>query len=325
MRRATIPNVSMTITWTTVVGAIEGVLRALGNSRPTHELMGITGHAFRLALTEQSGVVAAGPTAASADFRRVLPLYRNTGRTFELVEASPADRDYAKKREKAIKQIRKNIGRHRPAVAFDLHLPEFGIIFGYDDRARTLEVSSLMSSQYGATLAESRWPVPERGQRLIVFLVGKQQRIGRTRAYRDALRFAFDYAWHGDPGDPTHAAHGLASFERWRAAFEQGREIDPAGHARIIQTVQTARRDAARFLRESVAAEVPAGAVYATIAATAYDRGALAFSRMATLFPYPAGGDVAGAAGRLVAIGALREAEEHERTALNAIESIYSR
>jgi hypothetical protein len=59
-------------------------------------------------------------------------------------------------------------------------------------------------------------------------------------------------------------------------------------------------------------------------AAAAYDRAALAFSRMATLFPYPSGGDVSGAAGRLVAAGALREAEEHERTALSAIESIYS-
>ncbi|MGD9893015.1 MAG: hypothetical protein AB7U18_17185, partial [Dehalococcoidia bacterium] len=314
-----------TITWTTIVGAIYGVLGSLVDPRPTHELMGMTGHAFRLALTEQNGVVAAGSAAAAADFARVLPLYRNTGRAFALIEASPADRGYTKLREKAIKQIRKSISRRRPVVAFDLHLPEFGIVFGYDDRMHTLEVSSLMSSQYGATLAESRWPVPEQEQRLIVLVTGKEQRIERARAERDALRFALDYAAHGDPGDPTRAAHGLTAFARWRAAFEQGREIDPAGNARIIQTVQTARRDAARFLRENVAGTIPAAASDAAVAATAYDRVALAFSRMATLFPYPAGGDVTGAAGRLVALAALREAEEHERAALYAIESIYSR
>jgi hypothetical protein len=325
MSRATLLNVSMSITWTTVAGAIEGALRALGEPRPSHEVMGITGHAFRIAVTEQSGVVAAGPAAASVDFDRALPLYRNTGRGFDLTEASPSDRNYAKQREKAIKQIRKSISRGRPAVVYDLHLPEFGIVHGYDDRAHTFEVSSLMSSQYGATLAESRWPVPERGQRLIVLLIGKPQRIEPVRAYHDALRFAVEYAAGGDPGDPTKAAHGLAASERWRAAYEQGWEIEPSGNARTIQTVQTARRDAARFLRETVAGAMPDAAGRAAEAADAYDRAALAFSRMATLFPYPTGGDVAGAAGRLVAMSALREAEEHERTALNAIESIYSR
>jgi hypothetical protein len=270
-------------------------------------------------------VIAAGSAAAAIDFGRVLALYRNTGRTFELIEALPSDRRFAKQREKAIAQMRKNIKRGRPAIAFDLHLPEFGIVFGYDDRAHTLEVSSLMSGQYGTTLAESRWPVPERTERLIVLLVGKEQRVERTRAYGDALRFAVEYASAGDPRDPTHAAHGLAAFAVWRVAFEQGREIEPAGHARMIQTVQTARRDAARFLRECVEVEMPAAAERAGVAAAAYDRAALAFSRMATLFPYPAGGDVTGAAGRLVALGALREAEDQERAALNMIESIYSR
>jgi hypothetical protein len=325
MSRVILPNVSMNITWTTVVGAIEGALRALGRPRPTHELMGITGHAFRLAVTEYHGVVAAGPAAAAMDFVRALPLYRNTGQAFDLIEALPSDRGFAKLRDKAIAQIRKNIKHGRPAVAFDLHLPEFGIIFGYDDRARTLEVSSLMSGQYGTTLAESRWPVPERAERLIVLLLGRERRVERKRAYQDALRFAIDYGARGDPGDPTDATHGFAAFERWRTAFELGREVEPAGHARMIQTVQTARRDAARFLRECVAVEMPAAAEPAHVAAAAYDRVALALSRMATLFPYPAGGDVTGAAGRMVALGALCEAEEHERAALNSIGSIYSR
>jgi len=181
-----------------------------------------------------------------------------------------------------------------------------------------------MSGQYGETLAESRWPVPERERRLIALLIGDRQPIDPTRAYRDALRFAVEYAKRGDPGDPTRAIHGFAALVRWRTAFEAGLPIDPAGNAHAIQTVQTARRDAARFLRESVAARAPAMAGTAAEAATAYDRVALAFSRMATLFPYPAGGDVGSPAGRMVAVSALREAEEHERQALELIESIYS-
>jgi hypothetical protein len=325
MSRARLPNVSLSVTWTTFVGALEGALRALGEPHATHDLMGITGHAFRIALTERDGVLLAAPAAAAVDFARALSLYGNAGRKLELVAASPADRNFAKRREKALKQIRKTIARGRPVIAYDIHLPEFGIIYGYDDRAHTLTVSSLISGQYGDTLAEGRWPVPERGQRLIAFLVGDRRRVDPARAYDDALRFALSYATGGDPGDPTGAVHGFAAFARWRSAFEQGREIDAPGNARAIQTVQTARRDAARFLRESVAPANPAAGGGLRDAAAAYDRVALAFSRMATLFPYPAGGDTTSVAGRLVAAGALREAEEHERTALAAVESIYSR
>jgi len=128
MTQKRLPNVAFVPTWTTLVGALEGAMRALGEPRPTHELMGDTGHAFRIALTVRDGVLAAAPAAASIDLKRSLPLYRNAGRKLDLISLSADDRNYVKLREKALKQIRKAINRGRPVVAYDIHLPEFGII-----------------------------------------------------------------------------------------------------------------------------------------------------------------------------------------------------
>ena len=310
-----LPPVNIAFNWTSLAGALEGTLRAAGEAPDTAHVMGITGLAFRLAVPAEGGVLFSGPAAASLDVQRALPLLRHTGLALELVSTATAARDYSKRREEALKGIRKTIDRGRPVIAYDLHIPEWGIIWGYDDRARTLSVSSLMSGQYGETLAEGRWPVPERSGRLLALLVKGRERVDMTRARREALGFALAYAEGGDAGDPTGAAHGLAAFTRWDEALAGDVLIDPGGHAHVIQTVQTARRDAARFLRQ-LARAVPGAAPALTEAAAAYDRVALAFSRLATLFPYPAGGDVASRGGRQVALSSLRAAERDERAAL---------
>ena len=312
-----IAGVSLTFSWTSLIGALDGVLRALGAARPFHELMGVTGFAFRLALTEEAGVLAAAPAAAAVGLRSALPLLENAGVGLELMEARPDEPAYGDRRHEALRAMRRSIDRGRPAIAYDLHVPEFGIVGGYDDAAGTLTVSTLMSGQFGATLAERRWPVPERRGPMIVLVPGRLRPVDPGGAAVTALRFAVAYAEAGDPDDSTGATHGLAAYARWRECFERGEPIDPAGNARAIQTVQAARRDAARFLRESGFGAPAAGAL--AKAAEAYERVALAVSRMATLFPYPAGGDPTSPAGRHVALAALRDAEAHEREALEQV------
>lgn len=315
MTRKRLDGVDLMVTWSTLIGSLAGALRGTGDPVEIRRLMGDTGFAFRLALTESGGVLARAPAAASLDLRGALPLLANAGREIGAVVAARGTRAYDMERQKALKQVRRSIDRGRPAIAFDLHLPEFGLVRGYDDRARTLLVSSLMSGQYGEVVQEDRWPVPERDEPLIVLLLGNRRRVDRARAARDALRFALDYTAQGDPGDPTGATHGLAAFSRWRAALESGAAIDRAGHARVIQNVQAARHDAAGYLRD-LAAEHAAAAASFTEAAAAYDRVALSVSRLATLFPYPAGGDLDNAGLRRLAAATLGEAETHERVAL---------
>jgi hypothetical protein len=312
-----IPRVEIAPNWTTVAGAIAGVLTAVGERVSPAWVMGVTGHAFRLALTEAEGVLAAAPAAAAAGFATMLPLYGNTGRAFDLIDCATTAPDYPEQRAAALARIRAAIDRDRPVPAYDLHLPEWGIIHGYDDRSRALVVSTLMSGQYGNVLAEERWPAPERPSRLVVLLTGDRTRPEPRQAVTDALAFAVRYAEAGDPNDPTAATHGLAAFARWRSALTESAPLDAAGHARTIVTVETARRDAARFLREATRFVTTPAATALEAAAAAYDAAALACSRLATLFPYPAGGDVTNQGMRLAASAALRTAEAHERAALD--------
>lgn len=319
MGAKSLPNATIVPEWASLIGALAGCLRALGDPYETAWLIGVTGHAFRCALTEADGVIAAGPAAVAVDFARVAPLYRNGGRAVRLIESDTRVRDYPKRREEALKQIRRSIDRGRPVVAYDLHIPEFGIIHGYDDRARTLSVSSMISQQYGATLAEARWPVPERSGRMIVLLLGEREKIDPRRALSETLRFAVAYSAAGEPGDPTGAAHGFAAFSRWREALAGGAPIDASGHARLIQMLQSARRDAATFLRAQAATLPPALAAPLTEAAAAYERVALACSRLATLFPYPGGGAISSAGMRQAAAASLRQVETDEHAAVERL------
>jgi len=321
MGQRLLPNVALDVTWSTLIGALSGALRALDQPVPMHHLMGLTGFAFRITLTLSDGIVAAAPAAPALDLRRALPLLENGGRDLEIIDAGTGARDFAKRRERALRALRKGIERGRPAIAYDLHLPEYGLVHGYDDRAHTLVVSTLLSSQYGSLLAESRWPVPERASPLIVLLIGRSRRVDQARALREALRFALAYAQHGDAGDPTGSAHGLDAYARWRAAFARETLIDAAGNARAIQTVLSARRDAARFLREINETHGSTASQPLHAAAAAYERVALVLSRMATLFPYPSGGDVVSAGVRRLASAGLEEAEREERAALASLEA----
>jgi hypothetical protein len=319
MAQKRLADVALTVTWTTLIGALHGGLRAFGEAPPVPELMVRSGFAFRFALSRSGGTLAAASVAAALDPARVQALLGNTGIKLDVIATERDDRRYAERRERALKEARKGIDRGRPAIDYDLHLPEFGLIVGYDDRARTLLVSTLLSGQFGERLPQDRWPVPERDGRLLLFPLRGRQRVDPARALRAALGFALGYAERGDPGDPTGAVHGLPAFAAWADALRSGAPIDPSGHARAIQTVQAARRDAATYLH-AAALTFPRAAVALSEAAAGYEAEVVALAQLATLFPFPSGGDIENPGLRTVAAHALAAVEAAERRALVALD-----
>lgn len=306
--------------WTSLAGALEGALRFLGEQVTTPWVMGVSGHAFRLALRIDAGEVAAPGAETAIDLKSAAARYRSLGRTFDVVVARAGAKDWAKRRDEVIRAAHKCIDHGAPALVYDLHLPQFGLVKGYDDKAGVWYVSSMVSAQYGETLPLSRWPVPERPDAVLALLPAGRVRVHPQAAVRDALRFAVLYAGQGEPDDGSGALHGLAALARWRDAFVRGEPIATTGNAILIQMLQSARRDAAAFLRRDGMRLLPDAGEALARAAAAYDAEVLALSRMMTMFPFPSGGDPTNAAARVVAASALREAAVREEEAIAAVQ-----
>ena len=319
MTRKILPGVEFIPNWVTLGGALEAALRAAGEGVTTPWVMGVTALAFRLSLLVEDGQVAVPGGESAFDPERMTRLLRGLGRKVEIVYAAHGSPAWEHRRDEAIGRVQKSIDRGVPAVVYDLHLPQFGVVKGYDDRARVWYVSTFMSGQYGEALPLARWPVPERGSPIIAVLPGDRVRVDQRRAAAAAILAAISHAEEGEPGAGPEAFYGYAAYERWMAAFAAGEPVSASGNALLIQGLQSARRDAAAFLRSDATRLLGGAAVPFTRAAAAYDAEVLALSRMMTMFPFPSGGDTSNMASRMVAAGALRQALAHEHEAIAAL------
>ena len=305
--------------WISAVGALTGVLKALGGSFSQPEVSALSGHAFRIAVTStpDGEIGPDGPNCFATT--TAFPLYENLGWRFEAIEAAAPDRHFAKRRDEALKRIHRSVDKGRPAIAFGLHLPEFGIVRGYD--RENLIASTTVSTQYGERIPLGQWPSPGEPQPLRVFVPEKHLNAGRDLALHRVLHFAVDYARSGERTALTLsvlAATGLAAFERWISVLESDATISPHGQSYCIQALQSARSDAATFLRTEAKSR-PHAEVFLG-AAAAYGAVVLELSRMATLFPYPNGGDVVSTGSRRAGAAHLRRALNAELQAISALE-----
>jgi len=307
--------------WTAIAGALEGVLAFLGELPDRRAIMGLSGHAFRLAITTAASGIAIADGAAHIDYERALGLHANLGFSMRRAALSQSDPSYSQRRDEAIRLITRSIDRGRPVIASGLQVADFGIVKGYDDRAALFYVSTSVSSQYGAALPLSQWPPPGATQPLELMLPGDPLRADRREAELAALRFAVHYAIEGDPHGPADTAHGLAAYERWLTGYAGDGPLDRFGNARCLQTLQAARRDAAGFLR-GISATYPQRATDAlNSAATDYETEALALSRLSTLFPFPSGGNTENLSLLSIGAAALKQAFESERRAVDHLKA----
>ncbi len=305
--------------WTSAVGALAGVLRALGGDKPVWQVSALSGHAFRLAITSgpDGEIGVDGPNNFSA--RSALKLYEHCGWRFGSIEASAGADDFDRRRKEALKQLRRSIDHGRPAMAFGLHLPEFGIVRGYD--GDDLIAATTVSGQYGERIPVSQWPSPARPQPLRVIVPEKQVKSDPADVLGRVLRFACDYAIAGESGTVAGmpaAPTGLAAYARWAQLLEGEAVISPHGQSYCIQALQSARSDAAAFLR-AVAPLYPGRSVALSEAGDAYSAVVLELSRLASLFPYPNGGDVISNGGRRAGAMYIRRASATEALAVDRI------
>ncbi|WP_405171020.1 RNA polymerase sigma factor [Paenibacillus sp. FSL H8-0280] len=326
-------------TWNSAAASIHEMLGYIGPSPSLPMVMGMSGLSFRLTILPQD-IHIAGPTAYN--FKEVLTrglqhmgyrshaveaLASEAGLNANLVDPSMLEEKAKGKRllnprlVQALSLIRYAIHRGIPAVVWDLNIPEFGLIYGYDDAARTL---------YGTDFIKSG-TIPYdhvgRGVNQEVFvLAAESDGMIREMNLHAALTAVLAHYRGEDPYTLPNTVSGVAAYAVWREALEY-RRVEPNGHAYNIAVLWDARRNASEFFKElslkwasisSYSSLIP----FCLQAEELYRNISQKLNKLAELFPFPDGGLPNEKLHADQAISILLEVEELERAAVVAIKAL---
>jgi hypothetical protein len=274
----TLDNLRWKCMWTSHLGCVKGCLEHLGVEMSDAWLFGLTGHAFIINVHER--VCASGPTAWNTE---MLPkLGRNAGYAGEAITAMKTDRDFGKKQESAWSTVRAALDAGVPCYGWELDIPEFYVIYGYDDRGYFFS---------GPKCDEGKGPKPWRevGDTQIgcleMYTVKRCDPAEPKAAVKEALGFALEHS--RNPKRWIYPAYrsGLEGYDTWIRALSDA-TADGWGMAYNAAVWGECRGFAHAFLRE--AAEKFSGQLMAHFykAAGQYKAVAESLKKVADAFPF---------------------------------------
>lgn len=296
--------------WTTLAGAVEGVLAALGAPLPRHAVMGLTGCAFAFALAGGEAGTASPAGIHAFDTWRIDDRLARTGVRFE--RFAPRDAD----RREAIAWIAARTERGLPVIAWAVRLREWGIIREVDRASETFTVDDLLTPEVGPTASWDEWPWG--GER--IDLLAPAEAVPAEDAVASVIGSLRDAAALLDGRiRPAGLPAGAEALEGWAKALDERCEIDRSGNAHCLATLLAARSDGSAYFEE-LAEALPEASEPLRAAAAALRHEAAELAQLVTLFPFPAGGPgaLASAGIRRIAAAALRRAAGWEREAARA-------
>ncbi len=231
--------------WVSHLGSIYGCLEYLGADITRAWLYGGTGHAFIINVHEV--VCPSGPTAW--DYRPLVHgLGQNLGYKVSGVSAVKSDEtDFETKQNEAWDHVRGCIDLGIPCYGWELDIPEFYTVHGYDD------VGYYYS---GPGCDEGAGPKPwqEVGDTSIgsleMFSVERCDPASDEKVIKDAFSVALNHAEATDGWIFPGYASGPAAFDLWAAALENGC-ADRFGQGYNAAVWAECRGEAVAFLNEA--------------------------------------------------------------------------
>lgn len=330
-------------TWTSVGWTMCRMLSCTEQKLSLPMVMGLTGHAFRITICHDD-VHIAGPTMYP--FREILRRgLQNIGWSCRIVETQtkrnvPGDnanlidpmlltataknkRAPQEELAAALELIHHSIDKGIPVLSWDLFVPEFSVIYGYDDEQRLLTVMEGMK--------EDKLPYEHLGRGTLedLFVLALEERTVKDQRpiLRDALEMIIDH-YRGRDAPTDRGERGLRAYEVWVNAFHGG-NIEPNGNSYNTAVVQEARRLAADFLSE-VSAEWQGSDDTDERIRTLSAEAALLYRQMAEqmqvlveLFPFPAGGEPNKKENRDRAVKVLQSVWTLEEQAVSLLEKMH--
>jgi predicted DNA-binding protein YlxM (UPF0122 family) len=315
-------------TWITCGMALYGLVEYTDRKMSLPMVMGLSSHAFRLTIVPDE-IHIAGPTMF--DFGEVLQQgLRNMGfqsrvvnermagpergPNANLVSPSLLSFDARAKRQlpqllpQALELIHRSIDRGYPVLSWDLFIPEFGLIYGYDDETKQLQAGD--NCGHDQTI-----PYEHLGrgfiEELFVLAIEEAVEIDKSTMLTNAIRTALAH-YRGAEQKCDGSVNGMEAYAAWREAYQKG-TIEPNGNAYTTAVAQNARRNASLFWSEI--AETWADPAFDEIrpvileAADLYGQMADEYATLSRLFPFPAGGEPNTPVNSEQAIGLLHSIE----------------
>ncbi|WP_096186492.1 hypothetical protein [Evansella halocellulosilytica] len=322
MTQFTLKKEDWTSTWTSAAAAIHGAVKYTEKKDLNLvDVMGLTGHAFRINI-DLKEINVAGPTAMPGGYivRRNLC---NLGFTSNLADGeAPITPEIL---EQTIELIQESVDRGIPAIVFDMFIPEFGLIYGYDDNKKVFYAKD--TSRDGEVTYEDFADV--RGV-LYASTISESLPHSKYEMLRMALDMIIDHArgreWqHIFEGK---FVTGLNAYDIWIDVLEK-RGADPNGNAYNAQVVSDAREFAAKFLYELTVKWDGTNVVergvrkFAGLAAKHYADVAKALIEFREMFPFPHGGEPANREQADRAIQLLKKAKEAEEQGVEQLEVLH--
>jgi len=229
--------------WVSHLGCLKGCLDYLGVDISWEWLYGGTGHAFIINVHDV--ICPSGPTAW--DTEMLIKLGGNLGHRSQVVFSMKRDPDFADKQREAWALVRGHLDADLPCYGWELQIPEFYAIHGYDD------VGYYYS---GAGCDDGAGPKPWRSVGdsgigvLEMYSVEPCPAADDCVTVRDALRFALEHA-QGPSKWVFPAYHsGPEAFDVWASALENGK-ANRFGQGYNGAVWAECREMAAGFLREA--------------------------------------------------------------------------
>lgn len=329
-------------TWVTSGMALHGMIENTGINMSFPMVMGLSGHAFRLTVVPE-GIHIAGPTMF--DFTKVLQQgLRNIGfESSAINEGKAADgpalnanlvdpallsvsarkkREIAQALPEALELIHRSIDRGHPVLAWDLFIPEFGLIYGYDDEQKLLYAAD--NCGHDQTIA---YEDLGRGliEELFVLSVREPIQTNQHSMLKQAIQSALHHYREQEDSSCNEVVNGLAAYTVWKEAYEMG-GIEPNGNAYTTAVALDTRRNAALFWGEI--ADTWTDSTFDAIrpvirkSAALYDSISEQFAELSRLFPFPAGGEPNNPVHGQQAIAILQSIEQLEKEAVVLLEQM---
>jgi hypothetical protein len=223
------------------MGCLKGCLDYLGIEISEPWLYGGTGHAFVINLHEQ--VCPSGPTAWNTE--KLSELGHNLGYKLDCVFGMKNQEDFRDRQKRAFERVQHAIDQGRPCYGWELEIPEFYVIHGYDETGYVYS---------GPGAGEGPKPWQELGDTgigvLEVYSVWPGEFADDVTTVKEALTFVLEIADNPDAwtNDPYRA--GLEGYDNWIRALAEGKASD-MGMRYNTGVWLECRNNAAGFLKEA--------------------------------------------------------------------------